>query len=147
VKKPVSILLFLLLVGMAPAVRAQPKIEFPVTASNTGASIHGAGGANPLTGSGIGVSQVQGHNTPLDSLVIQAVTKGVLSLTTGNFAGTNWQFGLGRSDGGIGAIPDAGSSSTTTLLQRIWFSAYMPGKNRGSADTTNPKEKYLNPKW
>src|SRR5262249_39956196 len=88
-----------------------------------------AGGASPLVGTGIRISDVTGLGTPLNNLVSQAVTSGLLNLTTGNFAGSsgpgNWQFGVGPNNGITitRAVPGAGIASSTTLLQGTILSA------------------------
>lgn len=128
-KRMIAILALVALVGMTSTVQAQPLVDFTVPASNPGASISYAGGANPLVGSNIRITEVTGLGTPLNDLVSQAVTSGVLNLTSGNFTGSsgsgNWQFGVGPVNGITitGAVPGAGIGSSTTLLQGTILSA------------------------
>jgi hypothetical protein len=128
-KRITSILALLALVGMTSTVQAQLAVDFTVPALNLGASVSYAGGANPLVGTGIRISEVTGLGTPLNNTVSQAVTSGVLNLTSGNFGGSSgpgdWQFGVGPANGITitGAVPGAGIPSSTTLLQGTILSA------------------------
>jgi hypothetical protein len=128
-KRTIAILALLALVGMTASVQAQPTVDFTVPASNPGASMSYAGGASPLVGTNIRITEVTGLGTPLNNLVSQAVTSGVLNLTTGNFVGSsgpgNWQFGVGPVDGITitGAVPGAGIAWSTTLLHGTILSA------------------------
>src|SRR5262249_54552698 len=128
-KRIISILALLALVGMTSTVQAQPSIDFTVPATNPGASISYAGGANPLVGTNIGISEVTGlGGTPLHDGVTLMVTGGALNFTTGNFSGSvggDWEFNVGPTNGItiVGAVPGAGISSSTTLLQGTVLSA------------------------
>jgi hypothetical protein len=104
------------------AARAQPALEFTVPAINAGASISYAGGSSDLVATGISISQVEGINTALDNLVIQAISGGVLHFTSGAFTssvGTSeWIFGAGGSGSMTitGGISGLGLANGSTLL-------------------------------
>jgi PEP-CTERM motif len=104
------------------AARAQPTLDFTVPASNPGASISYAGGATDLVGTGITITQVQGLDTPMSNLVIEAITSGALNFTSGAFTGnvgtSEWVFGAGPA-GGLtitGGISSLGLANGSTLL-------------------------------
>jgi len=94
--------IFALAAGLAliggTAAQAQPEIDFTVPALNPGASITYAGGAAPLVGTAITITQLQGLNTPSNSGAILTVTGGTLGFTSGNLTSStasSWVFGVG----------------------------------------------------
>ncbi len=119
-------MIFTLAAGLAllggNAARAQPTLEFTVPANNPGASISYAGGATDLVGTGITITQVQGLDTPMSNLVIEAITSGAMNFTSGAFTGnvgtSEWVFGAGPA-GGLtitGGISSLGLANGSTLL-------------------------------
>jgi hypothetical protein len=111
----------LALLGSTSLRAAGPDLDFTVPSSNPGAAISYAGGANPLVGTGITITQVEGDSTPANNLVVQAITGGLLNFTTGNLTGstaTSWSFGAGPA-GALtitGGIAGLGIAAGSTLL-------------------------------
>lgn len=94
--------------------RANAILDFLIP-GGTG-TISYAGGSNPLVGSGIGVSQVTGINTPQNAGTL-TITGGSLGFTTGAFASStpgSWIFSpLGSSINIVGSV--LGGPATTLL--------------------------------
>jgi hypothetical protein len=111
----------LALIGSTSARASSGLLDFTVPAVNPGASISFAGGANPLVGTGITITDVEGVGTPLNDLVTKLITGGVLTFTSGNLTGSSpgeWDFGAG-APGGItikGGIASLGIAGGSTLL-------------------------------
>src|SRR5207253_1620744 len=74
---------------------ADSILDFTVVAT-TGDQISYAGGANPLVGSGLKVSQVQGQDTPANDFETRSCIGCVLNFTTGPNSG-GWTWGSGGS--------------------------------------------------
>jgi len=99
---------------------AQPALDFTIP-SSPGGSISYAGGPTSLSGTGIGISEVQGESTDLNNLVELAVSNGSMSFTTGalvSSSGGTWTFGAGGAGSFTltGGIASLGLGSSTVLL-------------------------------
>src|SRR5579871_325511 len=80
------------------AAQADPILDFSMGAQSGSSLISYAGGSAPLVGSGIGVGQVAGNQTAMNSGQTLAITGGTLNFTSGAFtsAGANtWNFSSG----------------------------------------------------
>ena len=107
----VAVLMALGLSFQPGTVEAISILDFTIPGSNPGASISYAGGANPLVGSGISITDVSlvPAGTPIYNIL-----NGVLNFTTGNFTGsspTQWFFGAGSTITIVGTI-DVDNSGT-----------------------------------
>ncbi len=113
--------------GFVISANATPVLDFGVYASSQSPSstISYAGGANPLVGSYIVVSDVVGIDTPLNADVSLAITGGLLNFTTGafnSFSPSDWVFAGGGTVSITGGIP-ALSISLSPLLSGSFASA------------------------
>jgi hypothetical protein len=118
VKTMISSIIGFALLAMAPKAQATGTLDFTVPGGQPiAAAISYAGGANPLTGSDIVVTQVSGGGSPANSGATLLISNGVLSFTTGNFANGNgslWNFNGGGTltiSGTIAAQTPSGYSS------------------------------------
>ena len=125
----ITLAFFLVLLGVAIPAQAVPYLDFNMDAIHpAGASISYAGGAAPLVGANIGVDSVVGIGTPSNAGVLQAITGGLLSFTTGNLTAwdaTHWYFGggSGTTITVTGGIAGLGIPNGSTLLSGTWTSA------------------------
>jgi hypothetical protein len=123
----------LALLAIATRVQANGVLDFTVPGGQGGASVSYAGGAAPLVGSTLKVSDVSGGDTPSNDGATLAVTNGLLNFTTGNFtnsAGGVWNFGGGGSvtiSGTIAPQTPSGfaafGGTSGTLMQATFSSA------------------------
>jgi hypothetical protein len=96
-RKMVIVAMALVLCG-AFAMSAQAfDIDFTVSQFQTGASISFAGGATPLVGTNLVITEVGGIGTPLNSGPggVLPITNGLLNFTSGNFVAvdpSHWDF-------------------------------------------------------
>lgn len=116
--------LVIALLGLTNVKADPPTLDFTVPAGNHGASVSYAGGAAPLLGSNISITQVTGLSTPLNADPVPAlpIQSGSLNFTAGNWTSSpdpnSWDFGAGPS-GGIkitGGVSALGIALGTQLL-------------------------------
>ncbi len=104
-----------LVLGLAPAVRAEPTVDFSLISNPAHAgAISYAGGAAPLVGTDLFVNFVLGDDTPLNAET-QFATVARLDFATGAFQGVQgnaWQFG----DGGSLTITGTGPGGASGTL-------------------------------
>ena len=125
VKKLAYVLAVLAFVVTAPAVRAQPELDFTIPALGNMGTITYAGGANPLVGSNILVSSVAGLSTPANPGTSLNITGGRLDFTTGSPIGPNtWAGGTLTVTGGT-------SAASGTLLGGTFSTATVTGAGGG----------------
>jgi len=115
--------LLLLSPGQASADLALKSIHFDLAITQPGsASIsYGGGSTDPLTGTGISIDRVVGINTTQG--VLQAVSNGFMSFTTGNLLNfstsggvSTWTFDKGGSITLTGGISNLGIANGSTLF-------------------------------
>jgi hypothetical protein len=107
------------------------SLDFTVPGLNPGASISYAGGATDLVASNITITTVQGLGTPLNNLVITALTNGLLNFTSGAFAGvvgTEWTFG----GGGAGSITISATGPASVLPSPLLTGQILNAQVTGS---------------
>jgi hypothetical protein len=90
-------------------------LDFTVPAVNPGASIS-YDGSTDLVGTGIRITDVTGESTPLNNLITQLITGGVLTFNTGKLTSfttspATWSFG----GGGANSILITGGMSTPSI--------------------------------
>ncbi len=101
---------------------AQEELDFTIPASNPGAVISYGGGADPLVGTKITVTDVTGVSTPDNNGTTFTCTKCVLAFTSGAEDGP-WSWGAGGSITLTGTVDDGPDSVTGTLLSGTISSA------------------------
>jgi hypothetical protein len=102
-KRMISILALLALVGMASNVRAQSQVDFNTGPAATG-TVSYAGGASPLVGSSITEAELAGKNAPLNNLLKLTIMNGLLNFSTGGSNGS-WSWAPGGSLSITGTVP------------------------------------------
>ena len=124
--KKTIFVLALLAIALSPSGWAQAQmIDFSTGPAATG-TISYAGGSAPLVGANITETQVAGKSTPINNLVILAISNGVLSFATGASNGS-WSWGPGGSISITGTVPAQGTFGGTsgTLLSGTLVSAVV----------------------
>jgi hypothetical protein len=120
-----------LLMGLAAVLPASAIniIDFDVTPGGAG-SISYAGGANPLTGSGITPTTITGLGTPDNPGVTLACVSCSFNFATGNFTSStasNWNFAGGGSFTLTGAVPTLSLAPGTLLMSGTFTGATVSG--------------------
>jgi hypothetical protein len=125
------VVLGILITGLSGTAKADPVIDFAVF--GTGGSMTYAGGSNPLVGSLLPVSQIQGKNgTPVNDGVILSCVSCFLNFTSGPLAGTtatSWSF----SSGGSLTLTGTVKNGATTIASGTLFSGALGGGSTVSA--------------